>query len=33
MQQVIKQNKNCEASLWKIKMSNSNMFEEELVIK
>ena len=33
MQQIIKQNKDCETSLWKIKMSSSNVVEEELVIK
>ena len=33
MQQIVKQNKDCEASLWKIKISSSSVFEEELVIK
>ena len=27
-QRIIKQNKDCEASLWKIKMSSSNVLEE-----
>ena len=33
MQQIITENKDCEGSLWKIKMSSSNVPEEELVIK